>query len=639
MKIETKVFFISVFIFCAFYRVFPLNRVGDGSEYILQYEAFISSHTPWITSSALNSYDLIFDSGQINYLLSSDLIQRTFSSLIVGNTFDVPHFWMYSALAAFLHFVMRIFLIELFVSDAFILLHGILFGVATTIAWSKFKARGVWSVVLLLVCSPMLWYGNKIHTEFFTFTLVVIATIYATKREFSKSALALGLASTQNPSFAAIALVLIGLEFVKNKGLVFQPKQLGLILFTSILCLIHPAYYLSRQGVVSPQFKSGGASVGKNFDNFYIWLIDPDVGLFPNWPLGIFLVILGATQIIKYKLFSRSNLTIIFFGLSFLAVSLYAQASTLNLNSGATPGLARYGLWYIGLFFAPIYLLLLTLSRSQFKTKRVTIMSILGTLTLTSIYANAPLRPESYQSPSISSRIIQTHFSEFYSPPMPIFVGRYSGIGEDLSIASVIGPDCRKIGIIMDASRTQSISPAHCNFSSDAVQQFVAKKRIEISNDKFFWISEDLATQFRFQPKGKLLEFSQGKEGLWILGKGWSQPEGWGVWTDSKKAELFLPCKIQKKTIKAVKFIVNSFGRQEVFIAQGRLEIVSKKLRGKGTEVIYIELPKGSCNNGVVSLIMRVPDAKSPKDLGISADSRKLGIGLIRAELETSSTE
>jgi hypothetical protein len=390
---------------------------------------------------------------------------------------------------------------------------------------------------------------------------------------------------------------------------------------------------------VSPQYKTGGASAGSNFDNLYLWLIDPDVGLFPNWPLGIFLVILGAHQIIKYNLFGRSNLSIMFFGFLFVAVSLYAQASTTNLNSGGTPGLARYGLWYVGLFFAPIFLLLLTLSRSQFKTERVAIMLILGTSTLTSIYANAPLRPESYQSPSISSRIIQTYFSEFYSPPMPIFVGRYSGIGEDLSISSVVGPDCRKIGIIADLSRTQSISPAYCKFSSEAVQQFVAKKRIEISTDKFFWISEDLAVQFRFQPKGKLLEFSQGKEGLNILGKGWSQPEGWGVWTDSKEAELFLPCKTQNKTIKAVKFIVNSFGKQEVIIVLDRLEIVSKKLGGKPSEVISIELPEGSCKKGLVSLIIQVPDAKSPKELNISSDSRKLGIGLIRAKLETSNTD
>jgi len=43
------------------------------------------------------------------------------------------------------------------------------------------------------------------------------------------------------------------------------------------------------------------------------------------------------------------------FVVSYLAISLFAQSSTQNLNSAATPGLSRYGLWYIALFF-PLFL-------------------------------------------------------------------------------------------------------------------------------------------------------------------------------------------------------------------------------------------------------------------------------------------
>ena len=633
-KTERKVFLSSVLIFFLVFRVFPQNRVGDGSEYILQYFGFVEGHRPWITSSAIEAYNEFFKLGQINYLVGSEQIQTTFSALSMGNTFDLNHFWLYSALAAALHLFFRLFLIELSVTDSFVLLHGILFGLSATFAWKKYSYTGIISVLLLLFGSPMFWYGNKIHTEFFTFTLVLLATILAIQSKFLQASVSIALASTQNPSFSAIALVLMFLSVIKLRKKFFSLTNLFLVFLSLFLCGIHPAYYLWRQGVITPQLKAGGASVGGNVDHFFLWLIDPDVGLFPNWPLGILFLSLGLFIYFKNEKSKKIDPLFAAFVASFFVISLYAQSSTTNLNSGGTPGLARYALWYVGLFFPTCLAILVWLRRDYLEYSRVILLFLLAVLSVSSVYSNAPMRPEQFTNPSISSRLIQANFSKFYSPPIPIFVGRYSGLGEDVSISSVVGPDCRKIAIIADMSRTRSVSPAHCGYSTNAIQQFVYKKRVNLKDDSYYRIDDQLAKQLRFEPKEKLYLFSANSEGTQVLGDGWSNPESWGVWSDSKEAEFYLPCEFRKRVIERFTMTVNSFGAQKVKIRIDGNHATDAYLMGGISESIVVRVPKNECKNDRFLVSLAIPNAKSPKEQGISEDPRSLGVGLIQILLD-----
>jgi hypothetical protein len=633
-KTEQKVFLSSVLIFFLIYRAFPQNRIGDGSEYILQYFGFVESHRPWITSSAIEAYDKFFNSGQINYLVGSEQIQTTFSALSKVSTFDLNHFWLYSGIAAALHIFFKFFLIELSVTDSFVLLHAILFGLSVTFAWKKYSYTGVLTVLLLLFGSPIFWYGNKIHTEFFTFTLVLLATIFAIQSKFLQASVSIALASTQNPSFSAIALVLIFLSALNLGKKFFRLTNLPPIVLSLFLCGIHPAYYLWRQGVVTPQLKAGGASVGGNIDHFFLWLIDPDVGLFPNWPLGILFLSLGLFVYFKNKRLKKTDLFFSLFVAAFFMISLYAQSSTTNLNSGGTPGLARYALWYVGLFFPICLAIIVWLRQEHLNFSRVILLFSLAVISATSVYSNAPIRPEQFTNPSISSRFIQANFSKFYSPPMPIFVGRYSGLGEDISISSVVGPDCRKIGIIADMSRTRSVSPAHCGYSLNAIQQYVYKKRVNLKEDRYFRIDYQLAKKLRFEPKEKMIQFSSNGEGIQILGNGWSNPESWGVWSDSKKAELYIPCKSSKQLIDRFTMTVNSFGAQKVKIRIDGKHANDVYLEGGNNESIVVSIPKNECKNDRYLVSLEIPNAKSPKELGMSGDPRLLGVGLIQILLD-----
>jgi len=633
-KTEVKLFSISLLVFFIVFKAFPSNRVGDGSEYILQYIAFLHGNTPWITSDAIKAYDVLVNSSQINYLADSDSIRKNFSSLIIGNNFDLNHFWLYSGLAAFLHTLFKLLDFELSVTSAFILFHAFLFSTVLTAAWKKFKLKGILSVLLLLFGSPLIWYGNKIHTEFFTFTMVLLTVIYATKQLYAFAALPMALASTQNPSFTVLAGILLILDALENRKKYLSKRKICLTTLTLSLCAIHPLYYLWRQGVITPQLKAGGASVTGSFDHFFLWLIDPDVGLFPNWPLGILLLISTFSLLAKEKMIFRNNRRLLLFVALFVMISLYSQSSTTVLNSGGTPGLGRYALWYIGLFF-PASLLLMGWLSSNFNNLRFYIgLGFLFILLSTSMYSNAPLRPEQYINPSISSKFVQTHLSSFYSPPIPIFVGRYSGIGEDLSISAVVGPDCRKIAIIADLSRTKPISPGNCAYSFESLKRYVFEKQVKLRRDTYFWINDQETLGLRLTPSDRVMRFSTGEEGSQILGSGWSNPESWGVWTDSRLAEIFIPCSKDGQVNQKTVFRLNSFGTQQLNFSLSGSSLISLKLENAVNQSIEIAIPKKECRNGKFNLVLELPNAKSPKSTGLNEDTRLLGIGLTQISID-----
>jgi hypothetical protein len=632
-KVEIKLFLISTFIFFYFYRAFPLRRIGDGAEYILQYQAITETRRPWINAVALESYSSLFQRGEISYLVSAEQIKNAFPSLATGTTFDLNHFWFYSALAGSIHIFAKFFLINLSVASSFIILHSLLFNLNLYFAWRYFKLKGVLSVFFLLLLSPLFWYGNKIHTEFFTFNLVCMATIFMYKNKIGYAALALAFCSTQNPSFAIISIILLLLFVSERRFKVFDLKNLGVIFSVFCFVSLHPLYYLWRQGVLTPQLKAGGASVGVNYENFFIWLIDPDIGLFPNWPVGFYLVVQTIMLVFvnKRKLAPFSNF--IFYVLAFVTVSLFAQSSTTNLNSGGTPGVARYSLWYVGLFFPSILYFISLLYSKRKKINFIPTGILLCTLSVLTVSQYAPFRAEQYTNPTKLSRFIQTYAPTLYSPPIPVFVGRYSGIGEDLKISSVVGPDCLKMVIIVDPTRTDAISPANCLYSKSKLQNFVSQKRLKLSSDQYFTLDNKEAESIKLELMNYILQFNDKGLGGQFLGHGWSRPESWGVWTMDNTAELFFPCKVNLKDISEIKLRFNVFGNQEIAIKSENPTASTKSFHFSGANrEIFIKVASNSCRQSRLKLTLEIPGAKSPQELGVSEDSRKLGIGLVMAE-------
>ena len=119
-----------------------------------------------------------------------------------------------------------------------------------------------------------------------------------------------------------------------------------------------------------------------------------------------------------------------------------------------------------------------------------------------------------------------------------------------------------------------------------------------------------------------------------IKGWGWGYPEKWGVWSEGYKAKVVLP--IPKGNPKSLvmdfrAFITASHPKQVVEIlinnAPNQVATFSKDQENK----VIIHIPE-SMKQKYIAIELRLPDSKSPKDLGIGDDIRQLGVGLTKVE-------
>ncbi len=137
------------------------------------------------------------------------------------------------------------------------------------------------------------------------------------------------------------------------------------------------------------------------------------------------------------------------------------------------------------------------------------------------------------------------------------------------------------------------------------------------------------------------LFFSSEGNAQTYLKQGWAAPESWGVWSQSKTAKLkiqlpFVPARDMKLILKAQAFINEKHPQQHVDVWVNRQHIARIDYTQKiNLSSRAIHLPKNLilANNGDLNIEFKLPDAKSPAKLGISADIRQLGLGLHSLEL------
>lgn len=327
------------------------QRVGDGMEYIAMFYAWKDTLRPYLTNAVAIPYDALYHSGAITDMLPFKWVQDAFPAYRLGVTQDVNHFWFYSAVAALFSKVIG-FKDPTYSFAAF---HAFLAFLTVWVGKRIFGLAGALTAFCLIFLSPMLWFVNKIHTEFFTVTLCMIAVFGLIGNRFTWSLLALATASTQNPSFAIVA-VAVGLVWWLKFP---QPSRSDILLavFSGIITCLHPLYYFFRFGALTPQLMGYGAKFSAaNLLNSYVWFIDPDIGLFPNWKASILIIAIAWIAMKNGARLRGDKTAYVLMGILF-AVNVLAQSATVNINSGGTRDIARYALWYLPLF-VPLVLML-----------------------------------------------------------------------------------------------------------------------------------------------------------------------------------------------------------------------------------------------------------------------------------------
>jgi glycosyltransferase involved in cell wall biosynthesis len=130
--------------------------------------------------------------------------------------------------------------------------------------------------------------------------------------------------------------------------------------------------------------------------------------------------------------------------------------------------------------------------------------------------------------------------------------------------------------------------------------------------------------------------------GVAALGEGWADPEDWGTWTVSKRASMRLSVEPHRGRTLYADLRYRAF----VHSLHGRLDIVCRA-RGRdiaawrcGTDtasgVQRMSIPPDAIReDGTLDLEFHISDPRSPAELGVSSDTRQLGLGIEWLRLTT----
>ncbi len=144
------------------------------------------------------------------------------------------------------------------------------------------------------------------------------------------------------------------------------------------------------------------------------------------------------------------------------------------------------------------------------------------------------------------------------------------------------------------------------------------------------------------------LDFRPGGNGTPFLGEGWSkETDTWAHWTDGRRATIRLRKQdgIERGSelqMRLGAFVPPQHPRQRVTISLngkriGDIELTEAQVAA-GPTAIHLPVPAdaGSCGDELL-LQLDLPDAQSPKNLGLSDDFRQLGIAMVELWLTPNS--
>lgn len=653
-------FLIAASVFYLATSLMDPTRVGDGDEYYAMQLAWSVDNRPYMREASWEAYQQFYESSAVHRVAADRTgLANKFPDLTVAGTGDFNHFWFYPMLAAALDVVAGGPDAGLSVHGSFMVLHAILFALAFVLSWRWHGAAGVAAALLLILGSPALWSMDKVHTEFFTVCLGVIAVAAAMKQRWPAASLALALASTQNisfalPAFAAGCLALW--SFWRGRRWPGMPDAV-LLMLSAASVLLHPLYYHARYGVVTPQLLAGGASIEDNSPlRGLLFVFDLDLGLLPNWPAGLAILLLATTLLLKFR--PKPDWRLLLFLAVYLLANLLAHGGTTNLNSGASVQVSRYGLWYVALFFPVVAWAYKAVARRI--VPRPAVYSV-ATLMVASVIANFiqydPSKKADYSSSSWSSRFVYSRFPGLIRPHPEIFRERHSGRGELRPFprpAVVMGPGCRMLLLVRGgAGEPRVFGHNLCNIHVPSLLALLEDKGAwsgTKENDDYLVLSKDeIDSMFGSYTRGSVLSASSRAGDLdGSLVSGWSVPEPWGVWSDGEHVAIEFSVRENASSTDRSQdleisllmsgFLPQGHPRREVGIRVNGLGYPDLVLGpGDGPDVRYrLWLPgeRLRAAGGRVRIDLHVRNPVSPRQAGISSDDRQLGIGLLEIALE-----
>lgn len=487
------------------------RRTGDAHQYIAMALQFAEWRPPSLSRGDEASYRTWLQSQPMESGFPDGARAVRQPALIREDRQEFSHFWLYPLLAT--PALTLTSMLGAHPLVAFTITNAFLLGSALVAATRVFGALAA----LFVLASPVVWFLSRAQVELFTLSLILVSIAAAASGRWGWASIAIAIAATQNPPIAAtIPLFWTGavVEWrlaVRTRGVprVATPalirRALAFAVASIAITLIHPAYYVMRLGVVTPQQLNGGiAGIFPSWNRYFAPLLDPDIGFLAWMPFTAALTFAGGVLVVRTwsgngrendskpgvdaMTLARSLRTILVLAVC-LAMAmwfLFVFAQTTNVNSGGTVHISRYALWLLPLTLPALAMV------TQHAQKRAPALAFSVGVLLISLYFGyfQPDQPERYVEHSPQANWLMSHHPTLYQPLPEVFVERTLHI-DGGPLRSAASESCQTILVV--AARPEQ----PCELREDEKD---AGMKVLAKGFNAFWIRRGTQAQSDVEP-------------------------------------------------------------------------------------------------------------------------------------------
>ena len=202
--------------------------------------------------------------------------------------------------------------------------------------------------------------------------------------------------------------------------------------------------------------------------------------------------------------------------------------------------------------------------------------------------------------------------------------------------ASPFEPDHRHLRPPLQDFIMALFETAYCETGADWGAMEAQYQQLRAENDSLVLLNDDsrlvATTGFALHYcLGHTVDFTQAWPAALLLGEGWYARESWGIWS-SALAELRFSTAPPQADAMVLRLNLTPFGTPNLTLAINGHPVFCDRLPESGD--YEVEFPVSLIESGEIRISFTVDGAASPESLGLSDDTRVLGVGLIRLCLD-----
>lgn len=647
-KINYIVFIILSFTLLAVSLISKPQRNGDGHEYSLIAKSFVNHLSPNITANDVSDrINDIYENNSSDYSLpyleniKKGILDNEENAANIGifkssnGSYYGYHFWFYPLLTAFTEKILSIFNINPLKS--FQVVNALLLVFALYLMAIRDKKDGI--AQFLFLAGGVLFYLKWSHPEVMIYTFVFLAFYnLITDRPLRAVAFI---------SFASIQVVSISLLFILVPVYMAKLKKERVIVtsfcllkrwqvwFYGIVSISSIIFYYIEFGKFSLIGSQASSISNINFHHFISYYFDLDQGLWIGAPWVVLFILLVKKKN-NSKLFND-----LIFSLIFSIIICIPLMANNAINSGQSI-FQRYALYSI----SPIVAWCCVYSSTVLDSINKKIILIL-VATLYILFCRGYTNEINTIAHKPWTSYLLENYPHLYEPEPDIFIVRTFPMNQWMSGMKNSYAYKNSRGIVTKIIYREADNKLFSDSCNGEYKDLKTHKPIDLSNSsfpKYGWryitgemycdgfIPYDGAKYTASTPN--TIDFKQSGFPSFVAGvSGIGENEGWGRWSEGKNVQLYLDVELNKSVTFYVEF--TTFGPN---MDKPLLMTVNNESRTlipeEGKENQYVarfEFPEVVKKPAIT---IKVPTPVSPAELGLSDDTRKIGLGLIKIHWE-----